>query len=432
MRGPPTRASRKSGARKDQRATAVPSPRSTTRPSRIADTRPPPHPMTAHASRIWRAHNRGPAYALATRFTTAVGHAQLRGDTRCRRCPPAPPSRPATRYTASASTPARRALRAADGRRDHHGDPIPPRRRLCRVDRPTMQCVNAPAVHAVQCGDSGRRLLANPPPPSRRSVPARAPASAVSSHGVAPRLAVLTEHQHPRVAEHDAGSETASSATAAERTACHHGGMHSAAAALESERARNSQNDYNNQSFRQTGHERESPQEFIMRRIMHTRMLVHSDYGGPEEVRMVMMRAPLPWKHLLVVESIRSTAILLLRAVENEASLIHSAYIGPVLRQAVMEKAAAARRFRPRNEKTSLTAEIDSPDPVDFDFGAYDVSPDPAPTFNPPPQPELSTAEPQFVEAFAAAVRNARPPPAGGYPFPEADVETQMKKRPPL
>ncbi|KII91913.1 hypothetical protein PLICRDRAFT_173703 [Plicaturopsis crispa FD-325 SS-3] len=33
----------------------------------------------------------------------------------------------------------------------------------------------------------------------------KSPASAVSSHGVAPRLAVLTEHQHPRVAEHDGG-----------------------------------------------------------------------------------------------------------------------------------------------------------------------------------------------------------------------------------
>jgi hypothetical protein len=45
---------------------------------------------------------------------------------------------------------------------------------------------------------------------------------------------------------------------------------------------------YENQSFRQQGHEEETPVRFIMRRSMYTRMLVNSDNGGPIEVYLVM------------------------------------------------------------------------------------------------------------------------------------------------
>ncbi|KAJ7263774.1 hypothetical protein C8J57DRAFT_1512578 [Mycena rebaudengoi] len=45
---------------------------------------------------------------------------------------------------------------------------------------------------------------------------------------------------------------------------------------------------FEQQAFRQDGHERETPQEFINRRIRYTRMLANSDDGGPLEVYLVM------------------------------------------------------------------------------------------------------------------------------------------------
>ena len=48
-------------------------------------------------------------------------------------------------------------------------------------------------------------------------------------------------------------------------------------------------NAYENQSFCQTGHENESPTKFIVRRIMHTQLLMNSDNGGPLEVYLVML-----------------------------------------------------------------------------------------------------------------------------------------------
>ena len=51
--------------------------------------------------------------------------------------------------------------------------------------------------------------------------------------------------------------------------------------------------EYATQRFRQEGHSKETPLQFVQRRILYSRMLIPMQtIGGPEEVRLVMERAP--------------------------------------------------------------------------------------------------------------------------------------------
>ena len=79
---------------------------------------------------------------------------------------------------------------------------------------------------------------------------------------------------------------------------------------------------YKRQYFRQPGHEKELPKTFIVCHIMYTQMLAKSDDGGPLEVHLVMARAPLVWRTILVLENIKSSSLLYMKAVEHEESLL--------------------------------------------------------------------------------------------------------------
>jgi hypothetical protein len=47
-------------------------------------------------------------------------------------------------------------------------------------------------------------------------------------------------------------------------------------------------NQYEHQTFRQIGHEKESPQSFLGRRVQYTRLLTVTDDGGLDEVQQIM------------------------------------------------------------------------------------------------------------------------------------------------
>ncbi|KAJ7246355.1 hypothetical protein C8J57DRAFT_1523486 [Mycena rebaudengoi] len=79
---------------------------------------------------------------------------------------------------------------------------------------------------------------------------------------------------------------------------------------------------FKQQAFRQEGHERETPQEFIIRRIRYTRMLANSDDGGPLEVYLAMRKAPLHWNTILVMENIHSTEELFDKINDHADSLV--------------------------------------------------------------------------------------------------------------
>jgi hypothetical protein len=80
--------------------------------------------------------------------------------------------------------------------------------------------------------------------------------------------------------------------------------------------------EYKAQYFREPSHENELPKTFIARWIMYTRMLVKSDNGGPLEVHLVMARAPLSWRTILLLENIKSTSLLYTKASEHQESLL--------------------------------------------------------------------------------------------------------------
>jgi hypothetical protein len=63
---------------------------------------------------------------------------------------------------------------------------------------------------------------------------------------------------------------------------------------------------YKGQKFRQAGHDKESPQAFLGRRVRYTRLLTVSDDGGPNEVYQVMWTAPIAWSTILILENIKS------------------------------------------------------------------------------------------------------------------------------
>jgi hypothetical protein len=81
---------------------------------------------------------------------------------------------------------------------------------------------------------------------------------------------------------------------------------------------------FEQQSFRQEGYERESPQTFIMRRIKFTRILANADDGGPLKVFIVMRKAPLTWSTIIVLENITSSEDLYKKVNDHWEALLES------------------------------------------------------------------------------------------------------------
>ncbi|KAJ7870839.1 hypothetical protein B0H13DRAFT_1896021 [Mycena leptocephala] len=79
---------------------------------------------------------------------------------------------------------------------------------------------------------------------------------------------------------------------------------------------------FEQQAFRQRGHEDETPQMFFGRRVRAVRMLANSDDGGPLEVFLVMRKAPIKWSTILVMENIQSTEELYDKINEHDESLV--------------------------------------------------------------------------------------------------------------
>ncbi|KAI0812776.1 hypothetical protein BC629DRAFT_1280051, partial [Irpex lacteus] len=188
--------------------------------------------------------------------------------------------------------------------------------------------------------------------------------------------------------------------------------------------------EYATQRFRQDGHQRESPLEFIQRRILYTRMLVPlRSIGGPEEVRLVMERAPSVWKTILVVESIPSVMELQTRLSDLEVQLIE-AVRGPqtVSRDALV---GALRDLGIGSANATNAIEDDgtrAEEASDFaEETLVDVPSEESPYF------VVSAEDPVVAQAYAVAARKQRPPPKGGYPFPKRDdrkTNTVSRRKP--
>ena len=171
---------------------------------------------------------------------------------------------------------------------------------------------------------------------------------------------------------------------------------------------------------------------------MYTRMLAKSDDGGPLEVHLVMARAPLAWRTILVLENIKSSSMLYTKAAEHEASLLDisrsraqttnvvtSENLVSTLRK--MGYTLDRTKFNnfPQNRRANLT------------FNEGEASP----TVEDPRESFTSQANAQEVhpnedeiltEVYQVMKRRQRPPPPGGYMFSKNDhVTTKMGRLPP-
>ena len=81
---------------------------------------------------------------------------------------------------------------------------------------------------------------------------------------------------------------------------------------------------YETQYFWQTRHEKEFPKTFIIHRIMYTRMLTSAEPGSVLEINLIMRRAPLSWKTILVMPSIKSTKALYTKVVDYKDMLLEA------------------------------------------------------------------------------------------------------------
>ncbi|KAJ7080896.1 hypothetical protein B0H15DRAFT_803824 [Mycena belliarum] len=178
------------------------------------------------------------------------------------------------------------------------------------------------------------------------------------------------------------------------------------------------------QMLGQRGHETESPQAYVGRRIMWTRMLVDTDDRGPGEVYHVMEKAPIAWGPSLILENIQSTMALYSKVVEHELALVHAARtegskiltadnLGSALK--ALGFSAEKPRFAPRQVHLN-SAHTES---EGEEVGEARVEGE-------------SNEEAVMRQVYAKLKAKPRPPPPGGYPYPKNDqVVTKLGKMPP-
>lgn len=175
-------------------------------------------------------------------------------------------------------------------------------------------------------------------------------------------------------------------------------------------------NYYNAQTFREQGHERESPTEFIVRRIVYTRMLLSVDAGGPLEVFYILHKAPISWGPILLLSSIKDSSELYSWVTEHEEALLEAYRVskgGQALSLdsivAHLKQIGVVNDRLPIQQRVHLT---ENDQPTDH-LAEQTIS-------NPSDQHIL-------CKAYQVLQQRQRPPPKGGYPFLKNDhVMTKM------
>ncbi|KAJ7918044.1 hypothetical protein B0H13DRAFT_2321827 [Mycena leptocephala] len=186
---------------------------------------------------------------------------------------------------------------------------------------------------------------------------------------------------------------------------------------------------YEMQRFRQRGHENETPQKYLGRRILYTRMLVDTDNGGPGEVYHILDKVPVSWGPILVVENIPNTMVLYAKVVEHEQALVNaarneSAGVRPItadnLGATLKALGYSVDRQRPNARQAHLTFQAQEEATLDV------AETDPVEDL------EESNEDVVLKLVYVTLKEQRRGPPPGGYPFPKNDhVVTKLGKLPP-
>ena len=200
---------------------------------------------------------------------------------------------------------------------------------------------------------------------------------------------------------------------------------------------------YEGQYFRQMGHERELPKTFIIPHIMYTRMLTSAKPGGTLEISLIMRKAPMSWKTILVMPSIKSTKALYTKVVDYEddlleawrrksmaTSTITAENLIPTLKQLGWEQPRSRLTSTPsRTTQEKLPQDrrvlMTIAEEAENDQNA-------ASTSQQDDQPSEDTHDDMLREVYQVMQWRQRDPPAGGYMFSRNDhVTTKMGKLPP-
>ncbi|KAJ3524492.1 hypothetical protein NM688_g8548 [Phlebia brevispora] len=179
--------------------------------------------------------------------------------------------------------------------------------------------------------------------------------------------------------------------------------------------------EYRVQAFRQKGHSKETPLDFIQWWILYVRMLLHVPVGGHEEVQEVMEKAPVSWKTILNVQAQPFVVHLQARVREMSPQLIDAHRM--VNRQALTEDMLLAllrsmghmpprKRARPQTKST-----IPDEQGTDADSPRNETDP-------------LNVDSMVIRELYATTKKRQRPPPKGGYPFPRNDLQSVVRPPP--
>lgn len=199
---------------------------------------------------------------------------------------------------------------------------------------------------------------------------------------------------------------------------------------------------YEQQRFRQRGHDQETPHQFIMRRILYTQMLLQVPPDSREEVYYITSKNPVSWASLLLRDSIRDTATLQLRARELESALIDAwsrssgapskvitqeNLLSHLQRVGVQTNASASsgpRRFRSYNSSrggSNVTANlVETAEELNTSDFQEELQ-----------MEDLPNDDTIIHQAFSTMKRQPPPSRRGPFPFSKCDhVSTTLGKRP--
>lgn len=177
----------------------------------------------------------------------------------------------------------------------------------------------------------------------------------------------------------------------------------------------------------------ESPQAFITRRTVYTRMLTQINDGGTQEITIVMHKAPIAWRPILNMSTIANSKQLLAHVIEHSKALIaasqsdhNSSKISTPELITALKSLGIDPPHRPRfnmprsvnlvsNEEETEFTSYESQNLDDYLMNE-DVADDPA--------------ESLVRSAFQVLKKRQRPAPQQYY-FPISDKEMKLGKLPP-
>ncbi|KAJ7676044.1 hypothetical protein DFH06DRAFT_1318182 [Mycena polygramma] len=197
---------------------------------------------------------------------------------------------------------------------------------------------------------------------------------------------------------------------------------------------------FESQSFRQEGHEDESPQTFLGRRTKYVRLLANADDGGPVEVYLTMLKAPIAWSTIVVLQSIKTAEELYERVNEHEKELVEAftrngpdsvttKNLASTLRRLGFTPSSGGADNRRPFRRANFT-EVDVPETVEEEPKEENVSP--ADNLGSASGSSGPLSDDTVRQAYQILKSKQRPPPKGGYKFAKNDhVTTKMGRAPP-